>query len=94
MRDREKLIARIRNLRRAAALSDTRAPVPAGKLDPDRLNALEARIAHLEQLLEGFQDSVHREATRQGKRINDIEAQIQPAALGAALDKDVRDRGL
>jgi hypothetical protein len=94
MRDREKLIARIRNLRRAAAVTDSRAPVPASKLDPDRLDALEGRVAHLEQLLEGFQDSVHREAIRQGKRLSDIEAQIQPATLGAALNKDVRERGL
>ncbi len=51
-------------------------------------------MAHLEQLLEGLQDSVHRESLRQDKRIAELEAQIQPAALGEALSRDARDRGL
>jgi hypothetical protein len=45
-------------------------------------------------LLEGFQDSVHRESRRQDKRIAELETQIQPAALGEALSRDARDRGL
>ena len=94
MRDREKMIARIRNLGRSTPLRDTPPAVPATARDAGRLGALEGRIAHLEQLVEGLQDSVHRESTRQGKRLTDLEAQIQPAALGAALSKDVRERGL
>ena len=58
------------------------------------IRALEARVAHLERLVEGLQDSVHRESDRQAKLIAQIEAQIQPAAMGAALSKDARDRGL
>lgn len=94
MRDRESLIARIRQLRRVGA------PVqkpPAPDLDSanaGRLTALEARIVHLEQLVEGLQDSVHRESARQGKLIAELHAQIQPAAISAALTKDARDRGL
>jgi transposase len=91
--DREGLIARIRHLRRQAAVSDT----PAAEThpgDPFALGALETRIAHLEQLVEGLQDSVHRESLRQEDRIGALEAQIQPAALSAALSKDVRERGL
>lgn len=94
MRDRERLIARIRNLRRVAMPTETAPPVSATDLEAARLDALEGRVAHLEQLLEGLQDSVHREAIRQGKRLTDLEAQIQPGALGAALDKDARERGL
>jgi len=60
----------------------------------DELRALEARIAHLEQLVQGLQDSVHRESTRLGKRIGELEARLQPAALGRALSKDARERGL
>ena len=56
--------------------------------------ALENRIAHLEQLLEGLQDSVYREAERQGKRIAELEARTEPAALGEALSRDARERGL
>jgi hypothetical protein len=62
--------------------------------DPDVILALEARIAHLEQLLEGLQDSVHRESARQAKLISELEARIQPAAMSAALSKDARERGL
>ena len=58
----------------------------------DELRALEARIAHLEQLVQGLQDSVHRESTRLGKRIGELEARLQPAALGRALSKDARAR--
>ncbi|HTC72351.1 MAG TPA: hypothetical protein VK655_05645 [Solirubrobacteraceae bacterium] len=55
---------------------------------------LEERIAHLEHLLEGLQDSVHRESERQGKRIAELEARIEPGALGEAMSKDARERGL
>jgi transposase len=91
--DREGLIARIRHLRRQAAVNDT----PAAETSPGDsfgVGALETRIAHLEQLVEGLQDSVHRESLRQEDRISALEAQIQPAALSAALSKDERERGL
>jgi hypothetical protein len=91
--DREGLIARIRHLRRQAAVSHSPAAEP-NPGDSFALGALETRIAHLEQLVEGFQDSVHREALRQEDRIGALEAQVQPAALSAALSKDVRERGL
>jgi hypothetical protein len=51
-------------------------------------------MAHLERLVEGLQDSVHRESERQGKMIAELEAQIQPSAISAALSKDARERGL
>jgi BMFP domain-containing protein YqiC len=64
--------------------------------DPERdeLRALEARIARLEQVVQGLQDSVHRESTRLSKRIGELEARTQPAALGRALSEDARKRGL
>jgi len=90
MREREGLIARIRQIRRAA----TPAAVPTSEPDPAAIQALETRVAHLERLVEGLQDSVHRESERQGKMISELQAQVQPAAMGAALSKDARDRGL
>src|SRR4051812_33125290 len=102
MREREGLVARIRQLRRAVpatgptpgpASRPTPAPAPTTP-DTDRIDSLEDRITHLEQLVEGLQDSVHRESLRQSKRIAELEAQIQPAALGSALSKDARSRGL
>lgn len=93
LRDREGLIARIRQIRRASA-APRRAPISEAETDPSRLGAIEARLAHLERLVEGLQDSVHRESERHGKLIADIQAQIEPGAMSAALTKDARDRGL
>ena len=62
--------------------------------DPCTIESLEARVAHLEQLLVGLQDAVHREQTRQNQRINELEARTEPAALAIALNRDTRERGL
>ena len=96
MPDRDGLIARVRQIRRVSAEADDRAARPSTSATPpqDEVRALEARIGHLEQLLQGLQDSVHRESTRLSKRIGELEAQIEPAALGRALSEDARKRGL
>jgi uncharacterized coiled-coil protein SlyX len=91
--ERESLIARIRQLRR---VPDPEKSVRATSERPDesRIDALEARLHHLEQLVEGLQDSVHRETQRHGKLIDDLQERVEPGAMGAALSKDARDRGL
>jgi len=94
MREREGLIARIWQIRRMPAKAGEHAMLSMSGPGQDELRALEARIAHLEQLVQGLQDSVHRELTRLGKRIGELEARVQPAALGRALSKDARERGL
>jgi len=94
MREREGLIARIRQIRRVGKDADERVGVPPSGSGQDPLRALEARIAHLEQLVQGLQDSVHRESIRQSKRIAELEARTQPAVLGRALSEDARERGL
>jgi hypothetical protein len=102
MRDRETLINRIRHLRRIKPDSEQRptgaadAPPPQRSDGEDvaRLARLEARIIHLEKLVEGLQDSVHRETERQGKLIAELQAQVHPEAMSAALSKDARTRGL
>lgn len=93
MREREGLIARIRQIRRVAAAGD-RPDGRAGDPEPDRLRALEKRIAQLERLVEGLQDSVHRESERHSKLIGELQGQVQPGAMGAALAEDARNRGL
>ena len=92
-RGREGLIARIRQIRRSADTAQRRA---SSTFQPnnDGTRGLEERIAHLEQLVEGLQDSVHREALRQDRRIAELEARTHPAALSKALSKDARQRGL
>lgn len=95
MPERDGLIARVRQIRRVSAQADDRARSSTSAPPPqDEVRALEARIGHLEQLLQGLQDSVHRESTRLSKRIGDLEAQVEPAALGKALSEDARKRGL
>jgi hypothetical protein len=99
IREREGLIARIRQIRRAADTTDEprrAAPPERGEAPPERgdLHALEARVTHLEHLLQGLQDSVHRESKRMDERITELEAQIQPGTLGRALSDDARNRGL
>jgi uncharacterized coiled-coil protein SlyX len=100
MSEREGLIARIRQVRRSAAGEDTStrrstvAPHDARGEPDDRVDALEARVAHLERLVEGLQDSVHRESERHAALIGDLQAQIQPGAMSAALAADARTRGI
>lgn len=60
----------------------------------ERIDELRNQIAHLEQLVQGLQDSVYRESQRTDKRLEEIEARLQPAALAAALSRDARERGL
>jgi uncharacterized coiled-coil protein SlyX len=91
--EREGLIARIRQIRRAAAPRER----PTSHADDplaDRVQSLEARVAHIEQLLEGLQDSVYRESERHAKLIAELQSQVRPEAMGAALAEDTRDRGL
>jgi hypothetical protein len=94
MREREGLIARIRLIRRVAAAEEKPARPSALNSETESIQALEARIAPLERRVEGLQDSVHRESGRQAKAIAELEARIQPAAMGEALSRDARDRGL
>jgi uncharacterized coiled-coil DUF342 family protein len=94
VREREGLIARIRQIRRVFSEADQHAAARSAEPSHAELRALETRIRHLEQLVEGLQDSVHRESTRASKRISDLEARIDPAALGRALSEDARERGL
>ncbi len=95
VREREGVIARIRQIGRAATASgEPAAEPPPADTGQDRLRALEARVEHLEALVQGLQDSVHRESSRHDKRISDLETRIQPATLGKALSDDARARGL
>jgi hypothetical protein len=93
MRDREGLIARIRQMRRVPTAGD-RQDTRTGDPEVGPPPALETRVAHLERLVEGLQDSVHRESERHARMIADLQAQIEPSAMGAALAEDARNRGL
>jgi uncharacterized coiled-coil protein SlyX len=109
-RESDGLIRRIRQMRLALAIPGATAhrAVPASDSAPaaaepgpetpmvewDPLRDLEARVAHLEQLVQGLQDSVYRETQRQDRRLAELEALIEPAALATALSKHTRENGL
>ena len=92
--EREGLIARIRQVRRSAAAPQRSSGSAAVDRPTEEIRALEGRITHLEQLLQGLQDSVHRESQRQSKRIAELEEQIKPGPMGKALSNHARERGL
>jgi len=94
MRDPAGLIARIRQIRRTAEASGTAPRTADPNPDPTALQVLQARVEHLEYLVEGLQDSIYRESERQSKRLTELEARIEPAALSVALSTDARERGL
>lgn len=91
------ILDRLRHEPRDAS-QDEPASLPSSGSGDERLTEevaqLRSRIAHLEQLVQGLQDSVHRGSERQDKRLSEIERQIDPATLAAALSKDARIRGL
>jgi len=92
--ERERLVTRLRQIRQTGRTSEEQPASEAGDPVRAQVAVLEERVAHLEQLLEGLQDSVHRESERQGKRIAELEARIEPGAIGEAMSKDARERGL
>lgn len=92
--ERERLLSRVRQIREAGRTTGAEPASLAGDPRGAQLVDLERRVAHLERLLEGLQDSVHRESDRQSKRLGELETRIQPAALGESLSRDARERGL
>ena len=75
---------------RIAGLPRARRPAP----EPDDLRRLGERVGHLEALVEGLQDAVHRDAIRHEERLAELERLMQPEALAKALSDDARRRGL
>lgn len=59
-----------------------------------RLDVLERQVAHLEELLEGLQDAVHRESVRRDHEAAELHRQMAPEELARALSEDARRRGL
>jgi hypothetical protein len=93
------LLERVVQLRRrraaeaeAAAPADEGVKTEAGSAE--QIKALEERIAHLESVVEGLQDAVHREAVRRGKQIEGLEAKTEPDEITRALSRDARERGI
>ena len=65
-----------------------------GALKTEDLRRLEKRLEHLEALVEGLQDAVHRDSVRHDERIAELERKTQPEAVAKSLSDDARRRGL
>jgi hypothetical protein len=63
-------------------------------LQREDLRRLEQRLEHLEALVEGLQDAVHRGSVRHEERIAELEHKTERVAMAKALSDDARRRGL
>jgi hypothetical protein len=86
-----RLLERLVKQRRHAA---DPAESPTEDEPDDRLAALEDRVAQLERLVEGFQDSVHRVAVRHQREMEALRQKTDPAQMARALDRHSREKGL
>jgi hypothetical protein len=59
-----------------------------------RLDSLERQLANLEELVEGLQDSIHRESTRRDHEVAELKRQLAAPELARALSQHARKRGL
>lgn len=57
------------------------------------MRSLEQRIAHLESMIEGLQDAVHRNSQRTDARLEELRKQLEPAELSRSLSAEQRRRG-
>jgi uncharacterized coiled-coil protein SlyX len=85
--------------RMVGAWSARRADRPSTSPGPEpdlerRLDALEARMTHLEAALEGLQDALYRQAVREDESLADLRERTQPDRIARGLSADARRRGL
>jgi uncharacterized coiled-coil protein SlyX len=59
-----------------------------------RVEALEARIQHLETALEGLQDAVYRQAQLGEERRDELRRRMEPGQMAIDLAQDALKRGL
>jgi len=59
-----------------------------------RIAAVETRLLRLESALEGLQDAVHRESTRQNGELAALRHRTEPRELARSLTDDARKRGI
>jgi hypothetical protein len=55
---------------------------------------LERRVSHLEELLEGLQDALHRDSMRRDEDTARLQRRTAPQEMARALSEDARRRGL
>jgi uncharacterized coiled-coil protein SlyX len=60
----------------------------------ERLEALEERVGHLEGMIEGLQDAIHRETVRMNREIETLLKRTEPEEMSRRLSQSARERGL
>ena len=83
---------RVRQLWRSAKQNSNRPGPDAGW--ERRLETVEARTEHLELVLEGLQDAVHRRAVHEDESIGELRRRIEPDQIARDLSRNARTRGL
>jgi uncharacterized coiled-coil protein SlyX len=67
---------------------------PLDRSSERRIEVLERRVSHLEELLEALQDAVHRESVRRNDEAARLQRRTAPSEMARALAEDARKRGL
>jgi uncharacterized coiled-coil protein SlyX len=67
---------------------------PLDRSSERRVEVLERRVSHLEELLEALQDAVHRESVRRNDEAARLQRRTAPSEMARALAEDARKRGL
>jgi hypothetical protein len=86
------MLDRVIGLRRSRRAREDKARGASEAADP--IQSLEQRVQHLESMIEGLQDAVHRESQRTNDRLDELHRRTEPAELNRALSRDARRRGL
>jgi uncharacterized coiled-coil protein SlyX len=93
---RQEIMARFGLTNRAAdPLADVPTTADATDLETvERMQRLEARIAHLEAMVEGLQDAVDREIQRVDQSVAGLRERTEPDNMARALSAEARRRGV
>jgi uncharacterized coiled-coil protein SlyX len=59
-----------------------------------RIASLETRLDHLESLVEGLQDAVHRDSARHEREIRDLDEKTDPGQMSRSIAEHNREHGL
>ena len=84
------MLDRVIGLRRSRRAREENAR--GASADPPQ--SLEQRVAHLEAMIEGLQDAVHRESQRTHEQLDELRHRTEPSEISRALSRDARERGL
>lgn len=60
----------------------------------ERIASVESRLDHLESLVEGLQDAVHRDSARHEREIRDLEEKTAPGPMTRSIAEHNREHGL